>query len=127
MVLLWLLATVEVVAVTVVDVPPAAIVTVPGTVTAELLDASVIVAPPAGAAAESVIVHILESPPATIAGEHDSKETPDDPVTVMLATPEVPPEPAMIVYVPEGLPVSAVAVKVPVKDPAATAKDGRLK
>jgi len=71
----WLLATAEVVPVTFADEAPAGTVTVAGTVTTEILEASATRPPPVGAGPESEIIQMAESPPATVPGAHPTEDT----------------------------------------------------
>ena len=109
--------TVEVVAVNVPVVAPAATVTEAGTVTAALPEERATTRPPAGAALVIVTVPVELTPPATVAGLKDSALI-TGAVTVRVAVAVVPLKVAEMVDVP--LSGRVVTVNVPVELPAAT-------
>jgi hypothetical protein len=115
----WLLATLEVAALKVVEEDPPGIVVEMGTVTAALLLDRAMTAPPAGAGPESVTVQVLGVPPWTIAELHISEDKLGPavgPDTVI-----VPPVPATVSAVPVGSPPN-VLVKEMVAVDATLAK-----
>jgi hypothetical protein len=65
----WSVASLDVVAVKVAVLLPAATVTEPGTVATELSELSVTVVPPVGALPERVTVPVEEAPPRTVDGD----------------------------------------------------------
>ena len=113
-------------AVTVVEVAPAGIVAIAGTVTAALPDVREIPAPPEGAAPERFSVHVLEVPPFTDAGEQvmEDRTTAAGP-TVTEVDADVPPEAAVMLITADPR-LEAVAVNVPVVAPPPTVTEGGM-
>jgi len=117
---LVLAPTVEVVAVNVAVVAPAATVTLAGTVTEAAPDERATGRPPVGAAPLMVTVPVELAPPATVAGLKLSAEITGE-LTVSTAVPEVPLNVPVIVEVP--LRGNVVTVKVALVAPDATVTD----
>jgi len=115
----WVLDTAAVVTVNVPVVAPAAIVAVPGTVAAALLEDNATERPPAGAAELIVIVPVELTPPTTEVGLSERPVT-FGPWTTNGAVADVPFAVAVIVAVPVVLTATVVTVNVAVVAPAAT-------
>jgi hypothetical protein len=113
-------AMVPAVAVKVAVADPAATATDSGTVSAAVLLDSVTVPP---LVLDSVTVHVLDPPVPRVAGVHDSELTTTAAVSEIDATRVLPFNAAISVAVWSAAMVPAVAVKVAVADPAATATD----
>ena len=83
---------------------------VAGTLTAALLDESVIAAPPEGAVPDKLTVQTLESLPAMVAGEQVNEEKVSTSITFTEADTVLPPE--LAVSIPAELPTLEFAVAV---------------
>ena len=116
----WSAVIVPAVAVKVAVVDPAATATDPGTVSAAVLLDSVTVPPPVF---DSVTVQVLVPPVPRVAGVHDTELTTTAVASEIDAVRVLPFNAAVSVAVWSAAIVPAVAVKVAVVDPAATATD----